>query len=85
MRLVHRNPLDPTIQGRILSIRGSGPLTFQIYAPGLSQSTLQSAAWDLPGLVVRVVGPPSSFIIERQPGWLELRYDPDLDAPIAPK
>ena len=30
MRLVHRDPVDATVQGRILSIRGSGPLTFQI-------------------------------------------------------
>lgn len=82
MRLVHRDPVDATVQGRILSIRGRGPLTFQIYAPGLAETALQSAAWDLPGLAVQVVGAPSSFTIERLPEWLEVRYDPGPDAPI---
>ena len=54
MRLVHAEAVDAVVEGRTLTIRGSGMLTFQIYAPGLSESDLHPAAWSLPNLPVRV-------------------------------
>ena len=48
MRLVHAEPVDAVVAGHTLTIRGSGMLTFQIYAPNLSESDLSPEAWTLP-------------------------------------
>ncbi len=84
MRLVHAEPVDAVVAGRTLTIQGSGMLTFQIYAPGLSESDLRPAAWALPlyrgdealpNLAIRISAPPVSFQVTRQPEWLEVSYD----------
>ena len=75
MRLVHAEPVDAVVAGRTLTIQGSGMLTFQIYAPGLSESDLRPEAWALPDLSVSVSAPPCSFQVNRQPEWLEVSYD----------
>ena len=48
MRLVHAEPVDAVVEGHTLTIQGSGMLTFQICAPGLSEDDLRPAAWALP-------------------------------------
>ena len=75
MRLVHAEPVDAVVKGRTLTIQGSGMLTFQIFAPGLSESDLRPEGWALPNLTVRVSAPPASFQVNHQPEWLEVSYD----------
>jgi len=84
MRLVHAEPVDAVVEGHTLTIQGSGMLTFQICAPGLSEDDLRPAAWALPlfrgdealpNLPIRISAPPVSFQVIRQPEWLEVSYD----------
>jgi len=75
MRLVHAEPVDAVVEGHTLTIQGSGMLTFQICAPGLSEDDLRPAAWALPNLPIRISALPVSFQVIRQPEWLEVSYD----------
>ena len=75
MRLVHADLVDAAVKGRTLTIQGSGTLTFQVYAPGLSESDLRPETWTLPGLTLKVNAPPCRFQVSRQPEWLEASYE----------
>ncbi len=75
MRLVHAEPVDAVVAGRTLTIQGSGMLTFQIYAPGLTENDLHPEVWVMPDLTVRVNASPASTQVSRQPEWLEISYD----------
>jgi hypothetical protein len=76
MRLVHIDPVDVVVAGHEMTVQGSGPLTFRISAPGLSEMALAPGRWSLPGLSVTVSGAPAGFSTARYPECIEVVYDP---------
>lgn len=82
MRLVHAEPVDAVVEGRSMTIEGSGALTFQIDAPGLVDGDLRREAWNLPNLGVQVSAPPCAFSAQRLPAGWQVIYDAGPGQPI---